>query len=720
MLEKFMKTHQNSFKSIFLRKNDDDASSSSSSSSSPSNNSNNASPRPIPQLSPFANSVVARCSKILNVSTESLQHDFDIQLPESVKQLFTYSRNFVEFCSFQTLNTLTKNNADYLNDPEFRRLSFDVMVAWEDPSVENDDQEEVKETLVTSERGVDEDDGWSLFHSSSLHMAVQVDDKKTVGPEAFARIAPVCPAIADVITVRNLFDALTGSSGGRLHFLIYEKYLRSLDKIIKAAKDVRQSTNNLQLAEGEIILEIDGGVPTQPVFQHIGISAWPGRLTLTTHALYFESYGVGSRDKAVRYDLATDKKQVIKPELTGPLGARLFDKAVMYKSTSVAEPAFFEFPEFKGNSRRDHWLEICLEILRVHKFIRKENFNQNQNCEVLARAVLGIFRCCAVREAFHIFLARYKTLLAFNLAESLPGGDLILETLTSRLVLLNVEDSPRDSKTRMKISPVSVATLYRLGFVLQKEAIIDGESIEFEIAVGKTNPLEIVVKQSISATGHVEEAQATVDQVKVDGIDTNVAVMKELLFPVIKVASCLQRKASWEDPFKSTIFLVLTCYAIIWGWIRYVLPSIFVVCAVMMIWRRHFNKGKPLQPFRITPPPTRNAVEQLLALQESITQLEALIKAGNISLLKVRALLFGVLPQATDKVAIFLVTVAAAIAFVPLKYLVLMIFLEAYTRELPCRKESSNRIFRRAREWWTKVPAAPVLLVKAEDNKKTN
>lgn len=44
---------------------------------------------------------------------------------------------------------------------------------------------------------------------------------------------------------------------------------------------------------------------------------------------------MGSYDKAVRYDLATELKQVIKPELTGPLGARLFDKAVMYNSSSV-------------------------------------------------------------------------------------------------------------------------------------------------------------------------------------------------------------------------------------------------------------------------------------------------------------------------------------------------------------------------------------------------
>lgn len=60
-----------------------------------------------------------------------------------------------------------------------------------------------------------------------------------------------------------------------------------------------------------------------------------GRLILTNYALYFESLGVGTYEKAIQYDLAADMKQVIKPDLTGPLGARLFDKAVMYKSTSV-------------------------------------------------------------------------------------------------------------------------------------------------------------------------------------------------------------------------------------------------------------------------------------------------------------------------------------------------------------------------------------------------
>ncbi|BBN69291.1 hypothetical protein Prudu_868S000500 [Prunus dulcis] len=139
---------------------------------------------------------------------------------------------------------------------------------------------------------------------------------------------------------------------------------------------------------------------------------------------------------------------------------------------------------------------------------------------------------------------------------------------------------------------------------------------------------------------------------------------------------------------------------------------------ILMLWCRHFNKGRPLQPFKITPPHNRNAVEQLLTLQEAITQVEALLRAGNIVLLKLRALLFAVLPQATDRIVLLLVFMAAVFAFVPLRYIILVVFVEAFTREMPYRKESSDRWVRRIREWWVRIPAAPVQLIKPDDNKK--
>ncbi|KAB2035731.1 hypothetical protein ES319_D04G173100v1 [Gossypium barbadense] len=704
--ENFMRNNQDTFKSLFQRKkslsNDED--------------SQVISPRPIPQLSALANSVVFRCSKILKVPAEELQHRFDIELPESVKQLFTYARNFLEFCSYQALYKVSRS-PDYLSDPDFRRLTYEMMLAWEAPCVEC--ERGTKETSSNNEEVEDDEDG-SLFYSSSISMAVQVDDKKTVGQEAFERIAPVCAVVADIITVHNLFDALTSSSGPRLHFIIYDKYLRSLDKVIKAAKNtLGPSLTNLPLSDVEIIIDIEGAVPTQPVLQHVGISAWPGRLTLTNYALYFEALGVGVYDKAVRYDLVTDLKQVIKPELTGPLGARLFDKAVMYKSTTVTEPVYFEFPEFKGNFRRNFWLDISLEILYSHRFARKNNFKETQQSEVLARAILGIYRYRALREAFQFFSSQYKTLLSFNLAESLPGGDVILETLASRLALLNVDNSPHTVKNPPTSSPFSLLALSQLGFIPQKNAILDGEAlIVGDFCVGETNPLETAVKQSISDTGRAEAAQATVNQVKVEGIETNLAVMKELLLPVIQLATLLELLSSWKAPIKSTVFLMLTSFAIIRGWIAYILALVFVFFAIVMLWNRYFNKGKPLEAFRIIAPPNRNAVEQLLTLQEVISQYEALIQTANVILLKIRAILFAVLPQATDRVALSLVFLAVVLAFVPLRFLILFVFVEAFTRELPYRRDSNDRWLRRLREWWFRIPAAPVQLVRADEKKK--
>ncbi|KAK2995781.1 hypothetical protein RJ640_013507 [Escallonia rubra] len=719
----------------------------------------------IPSLSPLANSVISRCSKILRVSMEELQCHFETELPESVKQPPNYARNLLEFCSYRALHLLT-DRPNYLKDKEFSRLTYDMMLAWEAPDLNSEPLENAQGTASSSNQEAEDEDGWSLFYSSSTNLAAQVDGKKTVGMEAFSRIAPACAIVADIITMDNLFDALTSSSSHRLHFLIYDKYLRSLEKVIKSVNSAfgPQLISKLQLAEGEIILDIDGTIPTQPVLQRIGLSSWPGRLTLTNYALYFESLGVGLYEKAVRYDLATDMKQVIKPELTGPLGARLFDKAVMYKATSMAEPIYLDFPEFKGSSRRDYWLDICLEIMRAHKFIRRYNLKEIQQTEVLARAVLGIFRCRAVKEAFQIFSSHYKTLLCFNLAESLPGGDRIFETLSSRLALLNASGSQRDSlgspNRKMQLTlPFSVLTLSRLKIMTGKEALVDGEEETVDpvgdVCVGETNPLEIAVKQSKQGIGRAEAAQATVDQVKVEGIDTNIAVMKELLFPLIETFKRIQLLASWEDPTKSTMFLLLVSYTILrhfgigsfflffqaclsfvvangmqqqfylWeieetllGWIKYAVSSIIGSIAMLMLWRRHTNKGRPLDAFNITAPPTRNAVEQLLTLQEAISQVEALIQSGNIILLKVRALLFAALPQATDFIALLLVFMAVIFALVPLNYITLLLFLEAFTREMPLRKATSDRWLRRVREWWFRIPAAPVQLIKPDDKKR--
>ncbi|CAL5439164.1 unnamed protein product [Camellia sinensis] len=501
----------------------------------------------------------ASSKEISLILVEELQHRFETELADAVKQPSTCTRNFLGFCSYQSLNLVTAH-LDYLSDKEFRCLTFEMMLAWEAPGVKNETPD--TETASCSNQEVEDEDEWSLFYSSSTKMAVQVDSKKTVGTEAFTRIALASAFIADIITVHNLFDALTSSSGHRLHFLIYDKYLRTLEKY--------------------------------------------GRSTLTNYALYFESLGVGLYDKAVRYDMAMDMKQVIRPELTGPLGARLFDEAVMYKSTSMY------FPEFKGNSRQDYWLDVCLEVLRAHWFIRKYNLKGIQQSEALARAIL----------------------------------DVILETLSIRLALLKASACQRDSvgvlnaKQGLKL-PVSVLTLHRFGLISEHWEDVDGEAFDaaVDVCIGEINPLENAVKQS----------------------KRNTELCRWQLLKILKGPSQLDYEHNEEK--LSNYFSILGVAFLTYSIIQ--LSSSFGYMARPLEINNVSGDliKRPMDAFKITIPPNENAAEQLLTLQEAITQVESLIQAGNITLLKVRALLFAALPQ------------------------------------MPLRKASSDRWLRRIREW---------------------
>lgn len=90
---------------------------------------------------------ISCCCRILQIPTEELQHHFDTQLPESVKELLTYARNFLEFCSYQALH-IVSCRPDYLSDKEFRCMTFDMMLAWESPSVESKPQDKVRQPLI--------------------------------------------------------------------------------------------------------------------------------------------------------------------------------------------------------------------------------------------------------------------------------------------------------------------------------------------------------------------------------------------------------------------------------------------------------------------------------------------------------------------------------------------------------------------------------------------
>lgn len=69
-------------------------------------------------------------------------------------------------------------------------------------------------------------------------------------------------------------------------------------------------------------------------------------------------------------------------------------------------------------------------------------------------------------------------------------------------------------------------------------------------------------------------------------------------------------------------------------------------------------------------------------------------------------------------VAAALIAAAAILVFIPSRYLLVMLVVEVYTREMPLRKQSTEKFRRRIREWWARIPAAPVQMIRPNENKK--
>ncbi|KAM7267127.1 hypothetical protein ACFE04_009293 [Oxalis oulophora] len=642
----------------------------------------------IQELSPVANIVVRRCSKILGISSCELRETFNEEASESLKHQSRYARNLLEYCCFKAL-ALSTQVLGHLADKKFRRLTFDMMIAWETPA-------------------------------ASSQSLLNLDEDTSVGVEAFSRIAPAVPIIANVIICGNLFEVLTRSTGDRLQFSVYDKYLSGLERSIKKMKSQSDSSllASFRSSRGEKILEVDGTVTTQPVLEHVGMSTWPGRLILTDHALYFEALRLVSYEKPRRHDLSEDLKQVVKAELTGPLGSRLFDKAVSYKSISLVEPAVFEFPELKGHSRRDYWLAIIMEILHVHKFLNTYKIKGVERDEALSKAVLGILRVQAIREIFSVDSIRWESLLMFNFCDQLPGGDLILETLAN---MSAVRESDRSNSPRAINGMYSISSLAMVSSLFGTSSNDPDEArlVVGEVAVGEMTFLEKALSESKDNYKRVVLAQETVDGVKkVEGIDTNIAVMKELLRPVTKAGNWLLSLAYWDDPVKSLTFCFFSTFIIYRGWMGYTIASLLFLSAIFVVLTRCFSQGGPVDEVKVIAPPPMNTMEQLLAVQNAISQFEELIQDGNIGLLKFRALLLSLFPQASEKFAVALLFTALILAFVPSKYIVLVIFLETFTRYSPPRRASTERWTRRLREWWFSIPAAPVILEREKEEKK--
>jgi hypothetical protein len=182
-----------------------------------------------------------------------------------------------------------------------------------------------------------------------------------------------------------------------------------------------------------------------------------------------------------------------------------------------------EFPELTGHSRRDYWLVIMLEIFYAHRFIEKYNITGVVREETLLKASLGVLRLQALQDLVQLLSPnlQYETLLMFNLCDKLPGGDFILETLANNTTLKGKD------KCRSHFYSMSArAVLSNLGVVSESGECSADRLLVGEILVGEMSPLEKAANLARNNYKKVEIAKASVEGVKVDGLDTNLALMK--------------------------------------------------------------------------------------------------------------------------------------------------------------------------------------------------
>lgn len=81
------------------------------------------------------------------------------------------------------------------------------------------------------------------------------------------------------------------------------------------------------------------------------------------------------------------------------------------------------------------------------------------------------------------------------------------------------------------------------------------------------------------------------------------------------------------------------------GWLGYALVMVLLFMAIFMLLTRFSNQGRPINELKVVAPPPMNTMEQLLAVQNAISQVEEIVQDGNIILLKLRALLLAVPSQ---------------------------------------------------------------------------
>uniref|UniRef100_A0A803MJV1 Uncharacterized protein n=2 Tax=Chenopodium quinoa TaxID=63459 RepID=A0A803MJV1_CHEQI len=620
-----------------------------------------------------------------------------------------YSRKLVEFCCSKAVRQGPAcGEDDYISDSSFSRFTFDMMLAWQMPSSADEEsyreslgkEKEEKKSLVATQPHEDV----SLFYSDI--MPLLVDHGQGVKEDAFVWFATMLPLPGDVINGRFIFETLTASTANILHYPAYDRFLTEIAKCIRHLQK-EKTPKGVKLADDEYILHVEGTASSQRVVRHIGGTSWPGRLTLTNYALYFEAMGSINHEDSIKMDLSRNIEQSVKPAATGPWGAPLFDKAMLYESSELTEGILLEFPELTSSTRRNHWLVLTKEIILLHQFLsKKESLSANQVWEMHARTILGFTRLHAAREMLRMAPPLPQTFLIFTLFDELPKGDFIIEELAETLKLIETEE-PCSASSILKNLNMSHKFAPEMeskeSDVVEKVTLKSAQEDSF-------TTLDEAVTEVKEQAKEIESAKATTESLKEEGVVDSALVLLELLKPLKSSWIWLQEVLAWERPGATINLITAILFIAYREWIGKALATILFWAAYEMLRARQQRIGEKYNKVVVCTASDQTTMESIISAQQGLRTAHDLVQQVNIAILKIYSILVSRAPKQANMVMMMMVGIAVIVALIPFKYMIMAstLYLFAtnskYYKNL-MKNDSGNR---RLKEWWDSIPVIPV------------
>ncbi|XP_062177104.1 uncharacterized protein LOC133882031 isoform X3 [Alnus glutinosa] len=661
---------------------------------------------------------IEQFSRMNGLTGQKMQKIFKALVPES---LHNDARYLVEYCCFRFLSRDSSDIHPSLKEPAFQRLIFITMLAWENPYHE--------ELTNASEK--------ASFQG------------KLVSISAFVRIAPAISGVADRSTVHNLFKALSGDEEG-ISLNVWLTYISELLKVHEGRRSY-QIREFPQFGEERILCIASSS--KRPVLKWENNMAWPGKLTLTDRAIYFEAIGLLGQRDAIRLDLTRHGLRVEKAKV-GPLGSVLFDSAVSIYSSTESKSWVLEFVDLGGDMRRDVWLAFISEVIALHKFIHEYGpkdgdeslfhvYGAHRGKErATTSAINSIARLQALQFMRKLFDDPSK-LIQLSYLEYAPYCPVVCQTLAVKywggpLVTKSIEAGnqpiqgarPSDEVFSNHVFDIDGSVYLRKWMrsstwassasttFWKNSSIRQGVVLSKNLVVADLTLVERAAETCRQKYRLVEKTQATIDAAMLKGVTSNIDLFKELLLPLTITAKNFEKLRRWEEPYLTVSFLAFAYTIIFRSLLSYIFPMALIIMAAGMLTLKGLKEqgrlGRSFGKVTIRDQPPSNTIQKIMAVKDAMRDVENYLQNLNVTLLKIRTVLLSGQPQITTEVALVLLSSATILLVVPFKYILAFLLFDLFTRELEFRREMVKKFINSLRERWDTVPAAPVVVLPFE------